>query len=259
MRRGAPATPSPGPIPRTGVRLPHDSRRWPRANCAAPRSNALFARSSAPTRRIRKPTCVWDTSCSNPAAAETRSRGLPRRSPSHVPSVDAHLGRAACETGAKNIAAAERTLGEAQHAEPDNPVVSANLGSAPLRQRPARRRHSSSSARAEPRPRPPPGQVRPGHRVRPDRQAPRIRPRGPGTAPPAAAGRPSATRSRAASGRRQAAPVIGLPRRFPDIQDFVNQNFGSVHSKIGTFNMLQLEFVPFAVVRHLLPLFVTAP
>ena len=47
---------------------------------------------------------------------------------SHVPSVDAHLGRAACETAAKNIAAAERTLGEAQHVEPDNPVVSANLG-----------------------------------------------------------------------------------------------------------------------------------
>jgi choline-sulfatase len=47
---------------------------------------------------------------------------------SHLPSVDAHLGRAACETAAKNVAAAERTLGDAQHVEPDNPVVSANLG-----------------------------------------------------------------------------------------------------------------------------------
>jgi arylsulfatase A-like enzyme len=46
----------------------------------------------------------------------------------HLPSVDAHLGRAACETAAKNVAAAERTLGDAQHIEPDNPVVSANLG-----------------------------------------------------------------------------------------------------------------------------------
>jgi choline-sulfatase len=47
---------------------------------------------------------------------------------SHLPSADAHLGRAACETAAKNVAAAERTLGDAQHVEPDNPVVSANLG-----------------------------------------------------------------------------------------------------------------------------------
>jgi tetratricopeptide (TPR) repeat protein len=46
----------------------------------------------------------------------------------HLPSADAHLGRAACETAAKNMAAAERTLGEAQHVEPDNPIVSANLG-----------------------------------------------------------------------------------------------------------------------------------
>jgi arylsulfatase A-like enzyme len=47
---------------------------------------------------------------------------------SHLPSVDAHLGRAACETAAKNVVAAERTLADAQHVEPDNPVVSANLG-----------------------------------------------------------------------------------------------------------------------------------
>jgi choline-sulfatase len=46
----------------------------------------------------------------------------------HVPSADAHLGRAACETAAKNVAAAERTLADAQAVEPDNPVVSANLG-----------------------------------------------------------------------------------------------------------------------------------
>jgi Flp pilus assembly protein TadD len=46
----------------------------------------------------------------------------------HLPSADAHLGRAACEAQAKNIAAAERTLTAAQRVEPDNPVVSANLG-----------------------------------------------------------------------------------------------------------------------------------
>ena len=46
----------------------------------------------------------------------------------HLPSADAHLGRAACEAQAKNTAAAQRTLTEAQRVEPDNPVVSANLG-----------------------------------------------------------------------------------------------------------------------------------
>ena len=46
----------------------------------------------------------------------------------HLPSADAHLGRAACEVGAKEIAAARRTLAAAQTVEPDNPVVSANLG-----------------------------------------------------------------------------------------------------------------------------------
>jgi choline-sulfatase len=45
-----------------------------------------------------------------------------------LPSADAHLGRAACEIAGKNVAAAERTLGDAQRAEPDNPIVSANLG-----------------------------------------------------------------------------------------------------------------------------------
>jgi choline-sulfatase len=46
----------------------------------------------------------------------------------HLPSADAHLGRAACEAGAKQIDAARRTLAAAQAVEPDNPVVSANLG-----------------------------------------------------------------------------------------------------------------------------------
>jgi choline-sulfatase len=46
----------------------------------------------------------------------------------HLPSADAHLGRATCEATAKNVAAAERTLAEAQQVEPDNPVVGANLG-----------------------------------------------------------------------------------------------------------------------------------
>ena len=45
-----------------------------------------------------------------------------------LPSADAHLGRAACEAAAKHTAAAERTLLDAQQVEPDNPVVSANLG-----------------------------------------------------------------------------------------------------------------------------------
>ncbi len=46
----------------------------------------------------------------------------------HLPSADAHLGLAACEAAAKNPVAAERTLAEAQHVEPDNPVANANLG-----------------------------------------------------------------------------------------------------------------------------------
>jgi choline-sulfatase len=45
-----------------------------------------------------------------------------------LPGADALLGRAACEIAAKNFAAARRTLTAAQEAEPDNPVVSANLG-----------------------------------------------------------------------------------------------------------------------------------
>ena len=45
-----------------------------------------------------------------------------------LPGADAHLGRAACEVAAKNVGAARRTLTAAQEAEPDNPVVSANLG-----------------------------------------------------------------------------------------------------------------------------------
>jgi choline-sulfatase len=46
----------------------------------------------------------------------------------HLPSADAHLGRAACEVAGKQIDAARRTLAGAQAVEPDNPVVSANLG-----------------------------------------------------------------------------------------------------------------------------------
>jgi choline-sulfatase len=46
----------------------------------------------------------------------------------HLPSADAYLGRASCEVAARNGAAAQRTLAAAQIAEPDNPVVSANVG-----------------------------------------------------------------------------------------------------------------------------------
>jgi len=46
----------------------------------------------------------------------------------HLPSADAHLGRAGCELSAGNSGAALRTLTDAQAVEPDNPVVSANLG-----------------------------------------------------------------------------------------------------------------------------------
>ena len=45
-----------------------------------------------------------------------------------VPGVDAHLGRAGCEAAAKNLPAAARTLTTAQAIEPENAVVSANLG-----------------------------------------------------------------------------------------------------------------------------------
>jgi choline-sulfatase len=47
---------------------------------------------------------------------------------SRVPSADAHLGRAGCEVAQKRTAAARQTLAAAQAIEPDNPVVSANLG-----------------------------------------------------------------------------------------------------------------------------------
>jgi len=46
----------------------------------------------------------------------------------HLPGADAHLGRAGCETAAKNLPAAQRTLEAAQAIEPQNAVISANLG-----------------------------------------------------------------------------------------------------------------------------------
>jgi cytochrome c-type biogenesis protein CcmH/NrfG len=46
----------------------------------------------------------------------------------HVPSADAHLGLAACELSERQFDAAAMTLREADRIEPDNPVVSANLG-----------------------------------------------------------------------------------------------------------------------------------
>ena len=45
-----------------------------------------------------------------------------------VPGADALLGRAGCETAAKNLTAAARTLTAAQAIEPENAVISANLG-----------------------------------------------------------------------------------------------------------------------------------
>jgi arylsulfatase A-like enzyme/thioredoxin-like negative regulator of GroEL len=46
----------------------------------------------------------------------------------HLPSVDAHLGLAACEAAARRFPAAAATLRQAEAVEPDNPVVIANLG-----------------------------------------------------------------------------------------------------------------------------------
>jgi arylsulfatase A-like enzyme/Tfp pilus assembly protein PilF len=46
----------------------------------------------------------------------------------HVPSADAHLGLAACEASERRFDAAAATLRAADRMEPDNPVVSANLG-----------------------------------------------------------------------------------------------------------------------------------
>jgi tetratricopeptide (TPR) repeat protein len=45
-----------------------------------------------------------------------------------VPGAEAHLGRAGCETAARNFTAAARTLTAAQAIEPENAVISANLG-----------------------------------------------------------------------------------------------------------------------------------
>jgi arylsulfatase A-like enzyme/Flp pilus assembly protein TadD len=44
------------------------------------------------------------------------------------PTADAHLGLAGCQIAAKDLAAAEKTLRQADLVEPDNAVVSANLG-----------------------------------------------------------------------------------------------------------------------------------
>ncbi|HEX6463125.1 MAG TPA: sulfatase-like hydrolase/transferase [Vicinamibacterales bacterium] len=46
----------------------------------------------------------------------------------HLPGADAYLGRAGCELGRRDIAAARRSIDSALAAEPGNPVVSANLG-----------------------------------------------------------------------------------------------------------------------------------
>jgi len=45
-----------------------------------------------------------------------------------LPGADAHLGLAACHAAARRFDRALATLGDANRAEPDNPVVSANLG-----------------------------------------------------------------------------------------------------------------------------------
>jgi len=47
---------------------------------------------------------------------------------SHVPSADAHLGLAACAASERLFETAATALREAERIEPDNPVVSANLG-----------------------------------------------------------------------------------------------------------------------------------
>jgi cytochrome c-type biogenesis protein CcmH/NrfG len=48
----------------------------------------------------------------------------------HLPSVDAHLGLAGCALSSGQRDVAERTLRDAEHVEPDNPVILANLGMA---------------------------------------------------------------------------------------------------------------------------------
>ena len=45
-----------------------------------------------------------------------------------LPSADAHLGLAACQTARGDLAGAAETLRAAEHVEPGNPVVAANLG-----------------------------------------------------------------------------------------------------------------------------------
>ena len=46
----------------------------------------------------------------------------------HLPSADAHLGLAACQSSERQFGAAASTLRDAERVEPDNPVVAANLG-----------------------------------------------------------------------------------------------------------------------------------
>jgi cytochrome c-type biogenesis protein CcmH/NrfG len=45
-----------------------------------------------------------------------------------LPGADAYLGLAACEAAGRRFDAAVRALRDAERAEPDNPVVAANLG-----------------------------------------------------------------------------------------------------------------------------------
>ena len=46
----------------------------------------------------------------------------------HLPSADAHLGLAGCQSSERQFDAAAATLRDAERVEPDNPVVAANLG-----------------------------------------------------------------------------------------------------------------------------------
>ena len=69
-----------------------------------------------------------------------------------MPTADAHLGLAQCQVAARRLDDAAKTLGEAELAEPDNPVVLANLGIVLVRCGPRPRRDRAAPARLDARP-----------------------------------------------------------------------------------------------------------
>ena len=86
-----------------------------------------------------------------------------------VPTADAHLGLGRCQAAARRSGEAHVTLLDAERAEPDNPVVFANLGIVLSDMGATCRRDCGVSASADARPRLPRSPLQPRPRLRPRR------------------------------------------------------------------------------------------